>query len=205
MAQPGALLCRASSGVCQWWCSVSAGRRRLVAQPGALLCRASSAVFVSGGAVLVLDALYTVYCLLPPTVRTVSSKPHTLARHVSFMQRERQATCHAVHHSHTLARHVSFMQATSQAVHHSHTLAMHVSFMQRKRQATSQAVHHSHTLARHVSFMQRERQGMSVSCGIFLKMCRPYKHQIYGGNMCKYISKLIETNYPISFHRGLDT
>ena len=122
--------------VCQW-CSVSVGRRWLVAQPGALLCRASSAVFVSGGAVLVLDALYTVYCLLPPTVRTVSSKPHTLAMHVSFMQ--------------------------------------------------------------------RERQGMSVSRGIFLKMCGPYKQQIYGGNMCKYISKLIETNYPISFHRGLDT
>ena len=80
-----------------------------------------------------------------------------------------------------------------------------VSSLQRERQATWQAVHHSHTLAMHVSFMQRERQGMSVSCGIFLKMCGPYKHQIYGGNMRKYISKLIETNYPISFHRGLDT
>jgi len=43
---------------------------------------------------------------------------------------------------------------------------------------------------RHVGFMQHLK-----------KICRPYKHHIYGGNMLKYGTELLETNYPIPFHR----
>ena len=37
------------------------------------------------------------------------------------------------------------------------------------------------------------------------KICGPQKHQICGRYMRKYGTELLETNYPISFHRGPDT
>ena len=49
-------------------------------------------------------------------------------------------------------------------------------------------------LVRHVGFMRH-----------FKKICGPHKHQICEGNMQKYGIGLLETNYPISFHRGPDT
>jgi len=36
-------------------------------------------------------------------------------------------------------------------------------------------------------------------------MCGPYKHRICGRNTWKNGTELLETNYPISFHRGRDT
>ena len=39
----------------------------------------------------------------------------------------------------------------------------------------------------------------------FKKICGPHKHQTCNGNTWKYGTELLETNYPVSFHRGPDT
>jgi len=37
------------------------------------------------------------------------------------------------------------------------------------------------------------------------KICALHKQQICGKNMWKYGTELLETNYPIPFHKGPDT